>query len=168
MSKQNTKKPAGKRTTPVSGTSPGTGGPFGAANNARSINPTAFSHQLVPNLGTLWAENRGVCARCWYLKATSRRPHRQRFVDRSAQAASAPARGADSAERAKRGRQVATWLVLAMVVVGAGILVAGLGNHSALMAADGGVATRRSPAANLRRGFVLSSADITPPDRAGA
>ena len=56
MSKQNTKKPAGKRTTPVSGTSPGTGGPFGAANNARSINPTAFSHQLVPNLGTLWAE----------------------------------------------------------------------------------------------------------------
>src|SRR5450755_1328410 len=30
--------------------------------------------------------NRGVCARCWYPKATSRRPHRQRFVDRSAQA----------------------------------------------------------------------------------
>ena len=32
--------------------------------------------------------NRGVCARCWYPKATSRRPHRQRFVDRSAQASS--------------------------------------------------------------------------------
>ena len=41
---------------------------------------------------------------------------------------SAPPRDADSAKRAK---QVATWLVLALVVVGAGILVAGLGNHSA-------------------------------------
>jgi hypothetical protein len=40
----------------VSGTSPGTGGPFGAANIARSVNPTALSHQLVPDLGTLWAE----------------------------------------------------------------------------------------------------------------
>jgi hypothetical protein len=41
--------------------------------------------------------NRGVCARSWYPKATSRRPHRQRFVDRSAQAASerAPERLAD-------------------------------------------------------------------------
>ena len=38
------------------GTSPETGGPFGAANVARSINPTEFSHQLVPDLGTLWAE----------------------------------------------------------------------------------------------------------------
>jgi hypothetical protein len=37
-----------KRTTPVSGTSPETGGPFGAANIARSINPTVSSHQLVP------------------------------------------------------------------------------------------------------------------------
>jgi class 3 adenylate cyclase len=43
-------------TTPASGTSPGTGGPFGAATIARSSNPTAFSHQLVPDLGTLWAE----------------------------------------------------------------------------------------------------------------
>ena len=34
----------------------GTGGPFGAANIARSISLTAFSHQLVPDLGTLWAE----------------------------------------------------------------------------------------------------------------
>ena len=72
----------------MSGTSPETGGPFGAAHIARSINPTAFSHQLVPDLGTLWAETEGVCARCWYPKATSRRPHRQRFVDRSAQASS--------------------------------------------------------------------------------
>jgi Protein of unknown function (DUF3631) len=30
--------------------------------------------------------NRGVCARCWYPKATSARSDRQRFVDRSAQA----------------------------------------------------------------------------------
>jgi hypothetical protein len=41
--------------TPVPGTSPETG-PSGAANIARSINPTAFFHQLVPDLGTLWAE----------------------------------------------------------------------------------------------------------------
>ena len=27
--------------------------------------------------------NRGVCARCWYPKGTSRRPHRQHFVDRA-------------------------------------------------------------------------------------
>ena len=33
-----------------------TGGPFGAVNIPRSINPTAFSHQLIPDLGTLWAE----------------------------------------------------------------------------------------------------------------
>jgi hypothetical protein len=46
----------GQGPTPVSGTSPETSGPFGAANIARSINPTAFSHQLVPDLGTLWAE----------------------------------------------------------------------------------------------------------------
>jgi hypothetical protein len=42
--------------TPVSGTSPGTGAPFGATNIARSISLSAFSHQLLPDLGTLWAE----------------------------------------------------------------------------------------------------------------
>jgi hypothetical protein len=44
-----------KDPTPVSGTSPETG-PFGATNIARSLNPIAFSHLLVPDLGTLWAE----------------------------------------------------------------------------------------------------------------
>jgi hypothetical protein len=48
----------GIRTSSIaaSGTSPETGGPFGAANIARSINSTAFSLHLVPDLGTLWAE----------------------------------------------------------------------------------------------------------------
>ena len=51
-----TRRLASQDATPVSGTSPGTGGPFGAAHIARSVNPTALSHQLVPDLGTLWAE----------------------------------------------------------------------------------------------------------------
>jgi hypothetical protein len=55
---------------------------------ASAARPTAFSHQLVPDLGTLWAETEVSAPVAWYSKATSRRPHRQRFVDRSPQAAS--------------------------------------------------------------------------------
>ena len=52
-----------KRTTPVSGTSPETGGPFGAANIARSINPTVSSHQLVPLVPDLGQRGTWICVK---------------------------------------------------------------------------------------------------------
>ena len=47
-------------------------------------------------------------------------------------------RGADSAQRAVRAKRVVTWLVLALVVVGAVILVAGLGSNSTKSTASSG------------------------------
>ncbi len=47
-------------------------------------------------------------------------------------------RGADIAGRATRAKQVARWLALALVVLGAVILVAGLGGHSTKSTASTG------------------------------